>query len=141
MPQAQSRPRIFVVDDESVIALSLATILCRSGFDAKSFTEPLKALKSALSEAPDLLISDVVMPEISGIDLAIQIQVSCPGCKVLLFSGQAATADLIEKARATGNEFEFLLKPVHPQDLLNKIREVTRDSPPFTSVQEASSGE
>jgi hypothetical protein len=45
-----------------------------------------------------------------------------PGIKVLLFSGQAATADLLEKARANGHEFEILAKPVHPQDLLNKLR-------------------
>jgi DNA-binding NtrC family response regulator len=141
MPQAQSRPCVFVVDDESIIASTLATILCRSGFDAKSFTEPLTALQAARSNAPNLLISDVVMPEISGIDLAIQIQASCPGCKVLLFSGQAGTADLLEKARVGGNDFELLVKPVHPQDLLNKIREVTGGRPPFTSVQQATSGQ
>jgi DNA-binding NtrC family response regulator len=140
MLQAQPSPRIFVVDDESVIALSLATILCRSGFDAKPFTEPLVALRAARSEAPDLLISDVVMPGLSGIDLAIQIQEYCPKCKVLLFSGQAATADLLERARVNGNAFELLLKPVHPQDLLNKIREVTRDMPPLTSFPVATSG-
>ncbi len=131
MPQAQSRPRVFVVDDEDVIASSLATILCRAGFDAKPFTEPLMALKTADFEAPDLLISDVVMPGISGIDLAIQIQERCRSCKVLMFSGQAATADLLEKARASGHDFEVLLKPVHPRDLLSKIREVM---PPVTTA-------
>jgi DNA-binding response OmpR family regulator len=45
-----------------------------------------------------------------------------PGVKILLFSGQAATADLLEKARAEGYEFDILAKPVHPQDLLAKLR-------------------
>jgi hypothetical protein len=45
-----------------------------------------------------------------------------PGIKILLFSGQAATADLLEKARARGCEFEILAKPVHPQDLLSRLR-------------------
>jgi hypothetical protein len=45
-----------------------------------------------------------------------------PSCKILLFSGQAATADLLEKARMEGHEFEILAKPVHPTDLLAKLR-------------------
>jgi hypothetical protein len=45
-----------------------------------------------------------------------------PTIKILLFSGQAATADLLEKAHAEGYDFEILAKPVHPQDLLSKLR-------------------
>src|ERR1700689_1609725 len=64
---------IFVVDDEPVIASSLAAILRMNGFSARFFTCPLKALAAARSESPDFLISDVAMPGISGIDLAIQM--------------------------------------------------------------------
>jgi DNA-binding NtrC family response regulator len=125
MPGQRKLPRVFVVDDEPVIASSLEIILGQLGFEAKSFTEPLEALNAALSEAPDLLISDVVMPVLSGIDLAIQMQERCPNCKVLLFSGQSATAGMLESARALGHNFELLLKPVHPKDLLREIRKVT----------------
>ncbi len=45
-----------------------------------------------------------------------------PGCKILLFSGQAATADLLERVRQQGHEFEILAKPVHSQDLLARLR-------------------
>jgi CheY-like chemotaxis protein len=128
MPQRNTQPRVFVVDDEPVIALSLATILRQSGFDAKSFTEPLEALNAAQSEAPDLLISDVVMPLLSGIELAIRLQATNPNCKVLLFSGQAATAGQLEMARANGHDFELLSKPVHPKDLLKKIQRITDES-------------
>jgi CheY-like chemotaxis protein len=69
-----------------------------------------------------LIISDVIMPDMNGIEAAIRIRKALPGCKILLFSGQAATADLLEKARAQGHEFEILAKPVHPQDLLAKLR-------------------
>ena len=117
--------RIFVVDDEFVIATTLATILERSGFDAISFTDPLKALKAAAVQAPDLLISDVVMPELSGIDLAIRLKQNHPDCKVLLFSGQAATANLLDVARSNGHDFEVLSKPIHPTEFLKKIRDVT----------------
>lgn len=133
MIQGRSEPRVFVVDDQQVIASSLATILRHYGFNATSFTEPVEALKSARSEVPDLLISDVSMPQTSGIELAIQVQRSCPDCKVLLFSGQAATTDMLAAARAGGHQFELLLKPVHPKDLLKRIQEVTRDTQPLPS--------
>jgi CheY-like chemotaxis protein len=126
MSEFPKQPRVFVVDDEDVIASSLAMILrFQGGFHATSFTDPLKALKAAQAEAPDLLITDVIMPQMSGIDLAIQIRAACPDCKVLLFSGQAATADLLKSARAAGYTFELLLKPIHPADLLAKIRSLT----------------
>ena len=115
-------PRVFVVDDEHVIAFTLATILNQSGFRAIPFTNPLDALDAASLEGPNLLISDVMMPELSGVDLAIRIKSKCPGCKILLFSGQAATADLLADARREGHNFKLLSKPVHPSDLLAAIR-------------------
>jgi DNA-binding NtrC family response regulator len=126
--------RVFVVDDEYVIASSLAMILRHQGFDATFFTLPQEALHAACSHPPDLLISDVVMAELSGIDLAIKVQECCPDCKVLLFSGQAATAHLLEVAHANGHDFELLLKPIHPADLLSKIQKVAQGSLPGSLV-------
>jgi DNA-binding NtrC family response regulator len=97
-------------------------ILCHRGFDATPFTEPLEALRAARSKAPDLLISDVVMPLLSGIELATQVQGQCPNCKVLLFSGQSSTVNLTGTPRANGPNFQVLQKPVHPNDLLKKIQ-------------------
>jgi CheY-like chemotaxis protein len=116
---------IFVVDDEPVIASSLAAILRMNGFSAKFFTCPLEALVAARSESPDLVISDVAMPSISGIDLAIQMRAQYPNCKILLFSGQAATSDLLENARAQGYAFRLLQKPVHPSDFLFQIGQLS----------------
>ena len=122
--------RVFVVDDEDVIASSLAMILrFQGGLHATSFTNPVSALQAAQSQAPDLLITDVVMPQMSGIDLAIQLRKLHPDCKVLLFSGQAATADLLEVARAAGYTFELLLKPMHPADLLARIQALIEEKP------------
>jgi DNA-binding NtrC family response regulator len=112
---------IFVVDDEKVISETLAAILRLSGFAATSFTNPFEAL-NARSGSPDLLLSDVVMPGLSGVDLAIQFKEKYPNCKVLLFSGQAATNDLLQAARERGHDFHLLTKPVHPVDLLQRIK-------------------
>lgn len=127
MSELRIRFRVFVVDDEFIIASTLATILQRNGFDAVSFTDPLEALSAAETQAPDLLITDVVMPGMSGIDLAIAVKKLSPQCKVLLFSGQAATANLLQEARTNGHDFELLSKPIHPTDLLKKIKNVTEE--------------
>jgi CheY-like chemotaxis protein len=62
------------------------------------------------------------MFDLNGIEAAIRIRALLPQIKILLFSGQAATADLLERARSQGYEFEILAKPVHPQDLLSRLR-------------------
>jgi len=69
-----------------------------------------------------MLISDVIMGGLSGVDAAIRIREVLPQVKILLFSGHAATSDLLEGARAQGFEFEILAKPVHPQDLVARLR-------------------
>ena len=121
----RSRASIFVVDDEPVIASSLAAILRMNGFSARFFTCPLEALAAARSESPGLVISDVAMPGISGVDLAIQMRAQYPNCKILLFSGHAATSDLLEGARARGYEFRLLQKPVHPSEFLFEIGQLS----------------
>ncbi len=133
MLELQRQPSVFVVDDEPVIATSLAMILrLNGGFSARSFTKPLEALEAARLEAPDLLITDVVMPLLSGIELAIQVREHCPNCKVLLVSGQGATPHLVEAAGAKGHDFELLIKPVRPADLLVRIQHLTE---PESSLQ------
>jgi DNA-binding NtrC family response regulator len=119
--------RVFVVDDERLIATTLAAILQLNGFIADSFVRPCDALAAARVNAPDLLISDVMMPEISGVELAIQIKAICPDCKVLLFSGQAATADLLLAARERGYDFQLLSKPVHPTELLAQVGKLVQE--------------
>ena len=119
---AVKKPRVLVVDDEQVIADTLAKILDLNGYEASAVYTGTAAVESARSLRPDLVISDVIMPDMDGIQAAIRIRSFLPDCKILLFSGQAATADLLEKARAQGHEFEILGKPVHPSDLLAKLR-------------------
>ena len=116
--------RVFVVDDETVIAITLGLILQKKGFEVHTFNFPLEALRAASEIPPNLLITDVMMPLLSGIEQAIQIREFCPNCKVLLFSGHAATLDLVADAGASGHHFDMLTKPVHPKDLLKKIETV-----------------
>ena len=124
-----SRPRVFVVDDEIEIAKLLVVILQMNLFDAVPFANPQAALEAARAEAPDYLISDIVMPEMTGIELAIAIRREIPTCKILLFSGQAATADLLQKARTEGHVFGILVKPIDPKELIAKLRDILLTMP------------
>jgi CheY-like chemotaxis protein len=119
---SSAKPKVLVVDDEHVIADTLVIILRQGGYDAYAVYGGNAAVERARSTSPDLVISDVVMPDIDGIEAAIHIRGFLPDCKILLFSGQAATADLLKNAAAKGYTFEILTKPVHPLDLLAKLR-------------------
>lgn len=113
--------RIFVVDDERCIADTLSAILRNCGYDASACYDPHTALEHCEFLAPDLVISDVVMPGMDGIDMSIRIKQRHPGCKIFLFSGVAATSDLLRDPRLQGYDFEVLAKPIHPEDLLAKV--------------------
>jgi DNA-binding response OmpR family regulator len=117
------RPVVLVVDDESVIADTLTEILNRAGFAAMPAYDAEGALETALLMPPELLISDVILPGMSGVDLAITVKRIFPDCRILLFSGQAATSDLLASANSRGHRVSLLKKPIHPSELLARITE------------------
>ncbi len=113
---------IYIVDDEKVIAETLATILIRAGFIAISFADPCLALASARGAPPDLLISDVMMPDMTGVDLGIQMRAVSPHCRVLLISGKTPADDLLDTLKKRELDFDVLSKPMHPSVLLAKLQ-------------------
>jgi DNA-binding NtrC family response regulator len=90
-------PRVFVVDDESTIRETLAAILYNAGYEATPFADGDMALSAAAEESPDLLITEVIMPDMNGVDLAIHFENLYPKCKILLLSGAAAGMGLAGK--------------------------------------------
>jgi CheY-like chemotaxis protein len=128
-------PVILVVDDERVIADTLSTILSKKGFAVMTAYNAKSALELARVIPPELLITDVAMPGMNGIELAIALVQSIPDCKILLFSGQASTIDLLDEARHEGHNFNLLTKPVHPTDMLARIHECLKDREIIRSKQ------
>ena len=119
-----AQPSILVVDDEERIADTLVLILKTKNYVAEAAYEAASALEICNQRPPDLVISDVVMPGMNGVEMAVIIRSRFPNCRILLFSGQAATADMLEEARHRGHQFELLAKPVHPEKLLEKVSEL-----------------
>ena len=109
---------VLIADDEMMIADTLAVILGRAGFRTMVAYDGTSALRMCRVTPPDLLISDVMMPGLNGVELALAVQEAVPKCKILLFSGQAGTVDLLGVARAVGRSFTILAKPLHPTTLL-----------------------
>lgn len=117
----QSGPKVLVVDDETVIADTLAAILNNNGYRALSAYNAGSALAAIQSNVPDMLITDVVMPGMSGVELALRVHTNWPDCRILLFSGQAGTTDLMRMVEDTGHHFPLFSKPIHPATLLRKL--------------------
>lgn len=128
MSQTSTKPKVLIADDEKVIADTLAMILNQGGFDAKAVYTCQNALELAGDFRPDMLISDVIMAELSGVDAAIQIRAMLPEVRVFLLSGQGATPELVAQAQSDGQRFEILTKPLHPRDLLTKLRSTPDNS-------------
>ena len=120
------RPRVLVVDDEISIADTTATILSMSGYEATAAYDGNEALDSALLAPPHLVITDVALPGMNGIELAITLQRVFPDCQIVLFSGQASTVDLLAAAGPAGRRFTLLTKPVPPERLLATVKEKLR---------------
>jgi DNA-binding response OmpR family regulator len=120
-PAGSPKPIVLVVDDEAVIADTRAKILEHNGISAMVAYNGESALEIAKTVPPDLLLADVSMPGMNGIDLAVAIRQIIPNCGILLFSGQASNVDLLEGARAAGQEITILTKPLHPTELLARV--------------------
>ncbi len=117
-------PRALVVDDEQIIADTITLILNNSGFEARAVYSGEMAIGMALSFHPDIVVSDVIMPGMTGIEAALYLRSTLPTCKVLLVTGNLETPALLVEAGLQGHEFEILNKPIHPAELLDRIRAV-----------------
>lgn len=116
--------KIVVVDDEPKITNTLCRILRNAGYVAYGAYEAEGALILCRHYSVDMLISDVNMPAISGIELARQVCRELPACHIVLFSGHSDTAGLLSQAIASGSCFECLAKSLHPDVLLATVRSV-----------------
>jgi DNA-binding response OmpR family regulator len=120
----QHRPVVMIVDDERLIADTLSAIFAKCGFATLTAYDAPSALEEAKLCAPEILIADVALPGMNGVELAIALVEAVPACKVLLFSAHAGAAELVMDAREKGHEFLFLAKPVHPAVVVTRVKEL-----------------
>lgn len=117
-----SAPRkVMVVDDEVLIANTMALILATNGYETKVAYSAESAMEALSDFSPDVLISDVIMDKLTGVDLALQLLQLRPNCRVLLMSGNLIAAQILNNRLPLGSEITLLSKPVHPQRILDFI--------------------
>lgn len=122
------RLRVLIVDDEHVIASSLATILRTFGFDAISVYSGYSAMETAFAWLPDVVVSDILMPGINGVDAILSMARRLPNSKFLLFSGHLQSHETLSRAHQQGLRFVFMPKPVPPEWVVEYLRECELES-------------
>jgi CheY-like chemotaxis protein len=116
-------PLVLVVDDEQLVADTTAEVLRRNGFRGIAAYGGKQALDLVERLRPDYVLSDVLMPLMNGVELALAIAKLNQATKILLFSGQAGTSVILEQAAAEGHYFDLVAKPIHPDKLIQALRE------------------
>jgi DNA-binding response OmpR family regulator len=120
--ETSTNKRVLIAYCERVIADTLAMILNQSGFEALAVYSGEKAVEAAQGFRPDCFLTEVTLTRMNGVDAAIEIRSGLPGMKIILSAGHVVAPELLDKVRAHGYEFELMAVPIHPQDLLNKLR-------------------
>ena len=121
MNEVSKRARVLIVDDEKVIASTLSTILKQHGYETAVSFNGYDAVQLARHFRPELLLSDVCMPGIDGIETARRILSFCPDCKVLLISGAPPGTKPFDNAGPSPVIFPLLPKPAHPREVLRMV--------------------
>ncbi|HSM92103.1 MAG TPA: ATP-binding protein [Anaeromyxobacteraceae bacterium] len=119
--------RIVLVEDEPTVRALAGRILRRAGHDVTVAASPAEALALPDDTPPDLLVSDVMLPEIDGIELHRRLAQRWPGLRVLFMSGFPGGHARLEEAIARGEH--FLQKPFGPSELLERVRAAAEGAP------------
>jgi CheY-like chemotaxis protein len=117
--QAIRGPRVAVVDDEQIIADTLAEILSLHGYESKALYSGEAAIKEAEEFRPEIVLIDVRMQGIDGVEAAIQIRKQSPTCRIILFTASPMRHTIQARINVLG--FEFLHRPLHPWDVLSLL--------------------
>lgn len=112
--------RILIVDDEEELISALAERLVLRGFHVESATNGTDALKLFRQRDFDVLVADVKMPGIDGLDLMAAIKNEHPELPVILFTGHGSVAEA--ERGMQGGAFDYVMKPVDIDVLVEKIR-------------------
>jgi len=117
-----NRPTVLLVDDEPLIVDTLTEVLEDAGFHVLPAYDGWTALEKVARCRPDYLLSDVLMPKMNGLELAITIRQMYPSVRITLFSGQAGISEILLDGQRRGVEFELLAKPMHPLKVIEHLK-------------------
>lgn len=122
----ESRPLIFVVEDDADIARLIAHNLRASGFEVQNFVNGATLLSAALGEMPTLFLLDVMLPGTDGFELCRHIRQtpSLASIPIIFLTAKTAEADRVKGLELGGDD--YITKPFSPRELVARIRSVLR---------------
>ena len=112
--------RVLIVDDEDELVSALVERLCLRGFDARGATTGAKALADLETHACDVVVLDVKMPGLGGLEVIRRIKRERPELEVVLLTGHGSSVSVEEGLEA--GAFEYLMKPVKIEELVRILR-------------------
>lgn len=115
--------RILIIDDDRAVQLSIQLALEREGHQVVCASDGEEGLSAFASKTPDLVITDLIMPNKEGIETIIQLRVRDPKTPILAISGggRLSNADFLKMAAKVGAN-AILAKPFERQDLIAAVR-------------------
>ncbi len=114
------KARILIVDDEATIRDTLCTILTEEGFEARSAENGRQALELIQQENFDLVITDLRMPEMDGLELLKAVKLNSPQTSVIIITAYGSMESAIEALRL--GAFDYLIKPLDFDDVILRVR-------------------
>jgi CheY-like chemotaxis protein len=123
---------ILIIDDDAAVSKTLSLILMRAGYNVSTATSGRKGLEMLTNGGFDLVLTDIIMPELDGIEAIRKIRADHPGLRIIAMSGggQIDKADFLHMAKALGAD-RVLEKPVRSEQLLELVSGALA-SPPGT---------
>lgn len=122
----RAKPLLLVLDDDEAVRETWALIFGQQGYEVVTVERGQDAIEAARRVAPDVLLADIRLPDMTGVEAAWGVQQAAPWCRILLISGDSSSAPVLDEARARGLTFEVLPKPISPPDLLRRVADRLR---------------
>jgi len=117
----ENTQRVLIVDDDRLVADTLALIFGKNGFDARAAYSADDALAYAREFVPDLLLCDVTMPGKDGLGLVIDITHELPACRIIVLTGfYSNLVNVREQSNKLPRPVGILTKPCQPAELLRQ---------------------
>jgi DNA-binding NtrC family response regulator len=115
----ETRLQVLVLDDEPIVGKRLQPALAKVGCDVEVFDAPRPALERIEGKRFDVVVTDIRMEEIDGIEVLERVLARWPETKIIMITGYA-TVEVAREAMAKG-AFDFIAKPFKPQELRDVI--------------------
>lgn len=123
-------PRVLIVDDEEQVLDMLGQMLSREGFEVSRARNGKEAIEIVRKQQPHLIVTDLLMPEMEGIELIRQLRKSAPAIKIIAISGGSRFIDAYDQlrvARLLGADFCFS-KPIERREFVDAVRQLISSS-------------